>query len=195
MTKNIEANYQQLNSDNPLLDLKTYYIQKVIENNLTLFRAYTNGYYWIKNKYNDIENRNLGYYSPLQTNLSNYFRSLIIDWLNDPVNAKNIRHDLEKYFDIKKKESKNVVNDFVIKLAKDIDVTTNCVIELHILSIINKIPIVVYNDYNDLTYIFDNGLVMGSLSQKFNNKDIINLRFSYFTNRKIPDDIETLYYK
>ena len=72
-----EINYQQLNADNPMLDLKTFYLQKIIEANLTLFRAYVNGYYWIRNKYNDFENRNLGYYSPLQTDLSNYFKSIV----------------------------------------------------------------------------------------------------------------------
>ena len=67
--------------------LKTFFVQKVIDKNLTIFRSYVNGYYWLKNKYNDVDSRNLGYYSPLQTDLSNYFRSLVIDWLNDSKNC------------------------------------------------------------------------------------------------------------
>lgn len=203
--KNVEVNYQQLNSDNPLLDLKTFYVQKVIENNLSLFRSYVNGYYWLKNKYNDVDSRNLGYYSPLQTDLSNYFRSLVVDWLNDTKNNRFIRKEMTQYLDIKK-SSKNAIKDFIIKLAKDISVITNSVIELHVLSKVNRAPIVVYNDYNTPIYIFDKGLVYDHKTDKKvpdthvklikgENINCINLRFSYITNPKIPEDIEAIYFK
>jgi len=199
--KTFEINYQQLNADHPLLDLKSFYIQKIIEHNLTLIRAYVNGYYWLKNKYSDVENRNLGYYSILQTNLANYFRSLIIDWINDLANAKKITIDLEKYLEIKK-TSKDVIKDFVIKLAKDIEIYTNCIVELHVLSIINKIPIIIYNDYNNIEYVFDNGLVYlrssgESVPEKYDKliRESVKLRFIFMTHSIIPDEIETIYFK
>jgi hypothetical protein len=203
-TKGSEINYQQLNADNPMLDLKTFFIQKIIDNNLTLFRAYVNGYYWLRNKYSDFDNKNLGYYSPLQTDLANYFRSLVIDWLNESKNNKNILKNYPEYLDIRK-SSKDSVRDFVLRLAKDVPVMTNCVIELHILSKLNNIPIVIYNDYNNIVYIFDTGLVYDShitkqIPEEFvkytkADKTAINLRFSFVANNKIPEEIEVIYFK
>lgn len=200
-----EVNYQQLNINNPLVDFKFFYVQKIIEKNLTMFRAYVNGYYWIRNKYNDIEAKNLGYYSILQTDLANYFRSLVIDWLNDSTNKKSIKRDLVQYLEVKK-TSKDAIADFIIKLATDIPVMTNCVIELHILSKINRIPIIVYNDQNIPLYIFEKGLVYDSFMdnkipdnlQKYiknENKNVINLRFLRLTSSKIPEDAEVIYFK
>ena len=170
-----------------------------------MFRAYVNGYYWIKNIYSDNESRNLGFYNPLQTDLSNYFRSLVIDWLNDSKNTKTIIENLEEYLDIRK-SSKNAVKDFILKLSKDAAIMSNCVIELHILSKLNNMPIIVYNNYNNIIYIFKDGLVYDS--KKHNkipdlytklttteNNNAINLRFSFRTNNKIPEEIETIYFK
>lgn len=204
-TTKAEINYQQLNTDNPLIDLRTFYVQKIIEKNLTMFRSYVNGYYWLRNKYNDIDVRNLGYYSILQTDLANYFRSLVIDWLNDPSNKKYIKKEMWQYLEIKR-SSKDPVADFIIKLATDIPVMTNCVIELHVLSKINRIPIVVYNDQNVPIYIFEKGLVYDGFTTsklpdeyvkyvKTENKNVINLRFTYMTNTKIPEDAEVMYFK
>jgi hypothetical protein len=115
--KTLEINYQQLNANNPMIDLKTFYIQKVLENNLSLFRAYVNCYYWLKNKYTDIENRNIGYYSLLQTDLANYYRSLVIDWLNNNQNEKTIQKHLIQYIN-QNKQSNNHVKSFILKLSK-----------------------------------------------------------------------------
>lgn len=200
-----EINYQQLNSANPLIDMKDMFVQKIINNNLTLFRAYVNGYYWIRNKYSDIESKNLGYYSLLQTDLANHFRSMVIDWLQDAKNKK-IVDKMIKYMDIKK-SSYDTVHDFTVKLAKDIPTLTNCIVELSVLSKLNKIPIVVYDDNANIVYIFDNMLqydvhVHKELSadqKKYlkhdDHKDVINLKFSLISNKKIPDNIDVLFFK
>jgi hypothetical protein len=204
-TKIVDINYQQINTDHPMTDLKTFYVQKIIPNNLSMFRAYVNGYYWLRNKLGDIESKNLGFYSPLQTDLSNYFRSLVIDWLNDSKNNKFIIKHMSNYLDIKK-SSTDVIRDFIIKLAKDTSIMTNCVLELHVLSKINRTPIVVYNDYTAPLFIFDNGLVYDAYRDKSissdyikyvksENKNVINLRFSFITNNRVPEDVETIYFK
>ena len=36
-----------------------------------------------KTPMNDTKTRNLGFYNSIQTDLANYFKSLVIDWLND----------------------------------------------------------------------------------------------------------------
>lgn len=194
-----------MNIENPLRDMKEYYSQEIIENNLSIFRAYSNSFYWIRHAYFDIENRNLGYYSLLQTDLSTYFRSVVIDWLHDSKNYKLIQQDIIDYMEIKK-NSKNIINEFIVRLAGDVSTLTNCIVELYILNMIQKIPIVVYNDDNQITYIFDGGLLYHykrdkSIPKKaepytsFKKHIAINLRFSFITHVSIPDEIEVLYFK
>ena len=199
----IESNYQQLNQDFPMLDLKEYYTQKIIQNNLTLFRAYVNGYYWIKNQYNDPEIKNLGYYSPMQTELTNYFRGTIIDWCQNKKNNSEL-NEIKIYMNLKKNFT---VDDYLVKLGNSISFKTNTIPELYILSKINNIPIIVYNDLNKIIYVFDNGLVYSHFDEKYDKVNInkytdvknknkyINLRYIFITSSKIPDDIEILYYK
>lgn len=204
-SKLIEVNYQQMNIDNPLRDMRDYYSQQIIENNLTIFRAYANAFYWLRHPYFDNENRNLGYYSQLQTDLATYFRSIIIDWLNDSKNYKIIHQELVGFMDIRR-NSKNIINEYIVRLASDVNTYTNCIVELYILNKIQKIPIVVYNDDNQITYIFDDGLIFNlkndkSLPKKSENYiikkkfSVINLRFSFITHASIPDEIEVLYFK
>ena len=195
----VEGNYQQLNQEFPLMDMKEYYLQKIIMNNLSIFRSYVNGHYWIKNKYNEPEIKNLGYYSPLQTELANYFRGLIIEWLKNSKNESKIT-DLLKYMNLKK--SKNI-NDYLIKIGSSTSYTTNCIIELSVLSYINDIPIIIYDDLNIPIYVFNKGLKYdrkvdkeSEVKKLLDNKiSSINLRFVYLMNNEIPDTIEVLYFK
>jgi hypothetical protein len=196
----IETNYQQLNADFPLVNVKEYYLQKIIPNNLTIFRAYVNGFYWIKNNLNDIEVRNLGYYSPLQTELTNYFKGLVIEWLNNKKNESEV-NKLVEYMHLKQKAS---INNYIIKLGSTSGTTSSCIVELAALSYINDIIIIAVNDLNQPIYIFDKGIKFDS--NKNSKEDItkyldkktrqnkINIRLSYSSNNITPDIIEVLYF-
>jgi len=199
----VEFNYQQLNQEFQITDMKEYYLQRIIQNNLTIFRAYVNGYYWLKNKYSDIDTKNLGYYSPLQTELANYFRGTVIEWLNNKKNESKIKIIL-KYMDLKKS---HIPSDYAIKLGENPAFRTNTIPELYILSIINDIPIVVYDDLNNPIYIYDDGLKYDKTNNDLNKKDLnkyiskenkhkyINIKMIFISNNQIPDLIETIYYK
>jgi hypothetical protein len=198
ISKNLEINYQQLNITFPLIRLKDYFVQPIINKNLTVFRAYSNGFYWIKNQYSDVEVKNLGYYSPLQSELSSYFRGQIIDWLQDVKNEKIIKELLFNYLDVQRKV-KNHVNGFIIRIVKNISEMTNCVVELFILSKINKIPVVVYDTDNVIRYVFDESKIITDKNKETYSKvgdrgKYINLRFSFVSNNRIPDSIDVLYF-
>jgi len=103
-----------------------------------------------------------------------------------------------------KRNTKNIINQYVIKLANDVNTLSNCIVELYIFNFIQKIPIVVYNDDNIIIYIFDNGLIYhykrDKKLPKFNNNlknkfNYINLRFNFISHISIPDVIEVLYFK
>ncbi|MCZ6910852.1 MAG: hypothetical protein O7C56_08165, partial [Rickettsia endosymbiont of Ixodes persulcatus] len=172
-TKGLEVNYQQMNADNPLKDMRDMYIQHIIDNNLSIFRAYVNGYYWLKHPYYDNDSRNLGYYSPLQTELSNYFKSLVIDWLQDSKYKKIIETDLLQYMD-QRRSSKDPIHDYIIKLGTDVYTLTNCIVELYSLNKLQRIPIIVYDDNNTVIYIFDGGLKYHSIDNKSMTKKEID---------------------
>ena len=63
------------NVDNPLQEFGNTYLQKIIDNNNSIFRAYANCYYWMKNELYNVNYRKLGYINQLQTDLSNYFKA------------------------------------------------------------------------------------------------------------------------
>ena len=187
-----------MNLDNPLLDGVEFYIQNIINNNISLYRAFVNGFYWLKYMFNDIDNRNLGFYSDLQTDISNYLKSKVIDWITDINNKHKIEYII-KYTNIYKK------NDFIIKLSNSINTFNDCVLELYILNQLININIIVYNQNNEIIYIFDNGIKYNKKEDKkdkikiYNDNAIkresINIRFNFTTNDEIPNNIESLYYK
>ena len=201
--KIIDANYQQINEEQPLQDMKDYYVQKIIHNNMTFYRAYANAFYWMQNEYNDNESKNLGFYSPLQTEMASYFRGNVIDFLTEESNEKLIEKELFEHMHLKKKSTYIVT--YVVKTASDNNTITDGFVELFIMSKINPdIPIVIYNDSNKVMMVFDNGKIINdkNIETYKNNNKYINIRFTYFLNqpkigelKHIPDIVELLYFK
>jgi hypothetical protein len=199
----VEFNYQQLNQEFQMIDMKEYYLQRIVQNNLTIFRAYVNGYYWLKNKYNDPESKNLGYYSPLQTELANYFRGIVIEWIENKKNESKLKNIIE-YMNLKKDKTPSY---YAIKIGENPSFRTNTIPELYILSIINDIPVIVYDDLNNPIYVYDTGLIYNKYDDKLNKKDIskyinttnrqkyINIKFIFVLDNQVPNFIEIIYYK
>jgi hypothetical protein len=197
LTLRSSIDYEKINQEHSLKEIKNYYVQDIIENNMSIFRAYVNSYYWLRNKYYSIDVRNLGFYSELQSDMAYYFRSLIINWLDNLKNRNEIE-EFKKYMIINKK-SKNVINDFITKLGTDISFASNSIVELYILNKIHKIPIVIYNEDNKIIYVFDDDFIDYS-NKEPNNKyveksDLINIRFNYIKSSDKPDMFEVIYFK
>lgn len=200
-----ETDEKTLNIENPIKDMKDFYSQNIIENNISIFRAFTNGFHWIKHYYYDISSRNLGFYSETQTNLANYFKSQVVDWLEDDRNKHDIDNNVLKYM---KPLSSNPIKNYITKLGSDILTTTNCIPELYILSkIYSTINIYVYDDDNNILYIFSNGLVYNQndnnninsqIYKKYHDIDTkkksIHIRFGFITSTTVPDEMDVLYF-
>lgn len=194
---------QDMNMQNPLKIMGNYSLQKIIENNITLLRAYANGYTWIKHTYYETEHRNLGFYSNLQTDMANYFRSNIIDWITDKNNYDTIVQNLGtgKYLDTTKK---SFIYEFINKINKDVNANTSGIVEYFILNKVHKIPIIIYDKYDDIIYIIDDNIVYDktsnnkSINSKYkdrnNIKKFINIRFTSVSMSNIPVSIEVLYF-
>ena len=182
--------------------MKDYYLQEIIYNNDTIIRAYINVYYWLNNPLYDKDIRNLGYYSSLQTHLTNLFKATIIDFIinrlntihsntqNDEINSVLInffKNDNLNFFE-------SVLNNF-----SQSTLNSNGYIELLILSYIINIPIIVYNNNFQIKYLFINGMeikdknIINEFIKK-HNKLFIYLRFDYTNNLDIPTKIYSIYY-
>ena len=122
-----------------LKKFKSNYMQTIKSDKDGIIRAYANGMNWIINNKQAIENRNLGYSSLKQEKITNYLKSKIVDYLIEY--NKN---------DETKKTTKNI-QDFIIKLIND----TNTVEDKKVLEIlykIHKIPIILYDEFNNEVY-------------------------------------------
>jgi len=203
-----EADYFQINANHPLRTMDNYYLQEIIDNNLSIYRAFANGYFWFKQQFYDLDSRNLGYYSSLQTNLSNYFKSIVVDYLIDKNNKQTIEDEIFTYVDLGTKK-KDKIFEFVRRISKDIVTNTNCVTELYVLNKVYSIPIYVYNNNNDVIYLIDDGLKFDGNKQKLGdfNKDeyskyrdikfmkkSVNIKYLTVNNMGMPINIEVIYY-
>lgn len=192
----------EMNEKHPLINMGEYFSQTIINDNIVIFRSFANSYAWIRNSFYDIESRNLGYYSNLQTNIANYLRSNVIDWLIDPGNYNDIINNLSDYMET---DSKNFIKEFIGKITKS-TIPTNGIIEYYILNRIYRIPIIIYDKYNTIIYIIDNGIKYDYISMtNINNaistselkekQSLVNIRFSDINADNIPTMVESLYYK
>ena len=197
--KSHEIDYIQLNLNYPLKDMKEMYIQVIIENNISIFRSYVNGFFWLKHQYYNPDTRNLGYFSEIQTILANYFKSEVVDWLLDKNNVDEIKDKLLKYIEIPR--SKSIIHDFIVKLSNDTVTLTNCIIELYVLSKLYDYDVFIYDEDNTVIYWFKNGLKynkfasFGKEPKNPNKKESINIRMVFASQTKIPEEMEMLYFK
>jgi len=195
---NVEENYPEL------IELGKQLIQPIISNNNSIIRAYVNCYYWLHNSMYDKESRNLGYFSELQNTLTHLFKANIIDYITNnsglDMKSNDLNKDIEKYFGKKQNiDSKNIFTTIINKFRKN-NYNTDGILELTILSYMFSYPIVVFDNFNNVKYIFSNGLV--SVNEKTSKKytsDInitktIFIKFDFEGGNDIPTKISSIYY-
>ena len=198
LTKNIIETVEETYPE--LIELGKQFIQEIIPNKDSIIRAYINCFYWINNPLYDIESRNLNYLSELQTNLTYLFKANIIDFIQNHINLdekSDIKNYLDKYF--KKKNNINFFDSTINKFRKT-SFNTDGLIELFILSHLIPLPIVVYDNYSNIKYIYLQGNieVNNNTIKKFTSSDKLNstifLKFNYDNNSNIPNKIYSIYY-
>lgn len=180
-----------------LIELGKQFIQMIVPNKDSIIRAYVNSYYWMNNPLYDIESRNLGYVSDLQTNITYLFKANIIDFIQNNLvkGDPEIKKYLEKYFSNDGNFFESTLNKF-----RKTSFNTDGKVELFILSHLIPIPIVVYDNYSNVKYIFLQGEIPVSNDniKKFTSESNINktifLKFDYDSSSIIPKNIYSIYY-
>lgn len=187
----IEVEYPEL------IELGKQLIQQIIPNKDSVIRAYVNCYYWINNPLYDVDSRNLGYFNELQTNLTYLFKANIIDFIQNNLHKGDpvIKKYLENYFQNEKNFFDSGLNKF-----RKLSYNTDGKIEMFILSHLINIPIVIYDNYSNVKYIFLQGEipVNNETIKTFTNTDMLNktifIKFDFDNSNIIPRNIYSLYY-
>jgi hypothetical protein len=186
-----EVDYIALNIANPSRNMGEFIVQTIHPGRNTLYRAYANGFYWIGHSYQEQNYRNLGYYSPLQTQLSNYYKNAVVQWIRDSENRDDVENVVLPY-SLKWINTK-MYRELALKLAKTLEMATDGWIELYILSKIHPAyPIVVHDENNRVKYRFQNGVIDESV--KLDKMQTIHIILGNRSGRSIPDTVESLYY-
>ena len=184
-------NILQLNTDNPLRKLSNMYVQNIYNQDLTIFRAFSVAYYWLSNKNLDIEIRNIGYYSTLQTGLANYFRSCVIDWCKITDNIDSLTSHVSSYMTTS-------IEEFIINLIAKQTSNSSFIIELFILHYIIHVPIIVYNNNMQIIYVFDtifhNDITPEIIKKYENSPEYINLKFKFKDYNITPHELYVIYF-
>lgn len=178
------------NDDVPMNNYQNFYIQSIMPENISLYRAFANSFYWVKNKLINNDIRNLGYFDNIQTEIALYFRGSVVDWLIDSNNITQINDNISQYF------NSVSIEDYVINLVNNISINTNSIIDLYILNQIIDIPIIVVDYQFIVIHVFDKKIVNKDKLEKYEklNKDYIYLQFINVTN-DIPNVINSMYIK
>lgn len=198
-----------LNISNPIRMNLNWYTQSIIPNNSTIFRAFGNCFYWLKKSslLDNVAARNLGYYSTTQTKLANIYKSQIVEWF--------LKQENDKYNDIIRQWSNGRTNMEIINDVYSGSVTTNCVVELFVLSMVNDVDIFVYDEYYSVVLAIsskdglvyyksdasggasDTGFDVGAFGIRPDATIHIKFNYTSFNSLEIavPNDISALYLK
>ena len=107
--------------------------------------------------------------------------------------------DIIKYFNMENTKKSNLFNSALNRFRKN-NYNTDGILELTILSYMFSYPIIVYDNFNIVKYIFSNGMVKvnSSTIEKYTSKNDYNktiyLKFDYDGINKIPSKIYSIYY-
>ena len=179
-----------------LIELGNQLIQQIEPNKDSVIRAFINCFYWINNPLYDNDSRNLGYVSDLQTLLTNLFKANIIDFIQNNQNNQEIKKYLTNYF----KDDDNFFESTINKFRKSYH-NTDGKVELFILSHLTDLPIVVYDNFLNVKYIFLHGEVkvtnetIKNFTSELKLSKTVFLKFEFDGSTKIPKIISSIYFK
>jgi len=181
-----------------LVELGKQLYQTIVPNKDSIIRAFVNSFYWINNPLYDVESRNLGYFSDMQTLLTNRFKAKIIDYIQNAKSNKIAKYNeyLEKYFN----NDKNFFDSSLNKFRKQ-SYNTDCKLELLILSLLTDYRIVVYDNYYKVMYLYLQGEVKVTdeniktfTKDEFKNNTIF-IKLEFDGGNKIPKNIYSIYFR
>lgn len=194
------AKSQTIDTDIGKLDKIGNIYSQIVNRTDGVFRAYANSWYWIVNYYSDMAFRNLGYCNPIQSELTNLFKSFVIDYLLNKNNYTKIISDLN-FINL----TEIILDNYLQFFINSIVPKYLGIIELYILNQIHNVPILIYNAYNVVILIIDNtvpyvdliNITIGdkSIVDEYyeSNYDFINIKYALNDKAYINSTIVNAY--
>ena len=138
----------------------------------------------MKNYLSDPTFRNLGFYSILQTDLANIFKSYIYDWINNQNNQEYLYNEFKKN-EIIKISFENFITEYKTKLFLQKEYYYLGLIDLFILNQYHQIPIILIDQFDKYFFIIDKQIVFNRLTgpkdvkldEKYFNKNNIKIKY------------------
>ena len=146
----------------------------------------------------------MGFYSELQNELINIFRSLIIDWLNISSNVEELEKlDMETKNILKNKllfvdnhDNKRIlINTYIIDLMENIKESNLGLLELFILNQIHNIPICYMINGVPKYYINEKLITIKKDDTKYQNSESICINVEIHSGINYPYAVDVIYYK
>jgi hypothetical protein len=130
----------------------------------------------------DVTFRNLGYYSILQTDLANIFKSYIYDWIINEQNQELLYSTFKSLINL---PFENFISEYKTKLFLQKEYYYLGLIDLFILNQIHSIPIILFDQYDNIFFIIDNEIIYNKfsdsseykLTKKYTEKNIIKIKY------------------
>ena len=147
----------------------------------------------------EIEHRNLGYYSDLQTELANTFKSYIYNWINNPKLSKTLYDNLK---DIINMEYEMFVEEYKAKIFLDKEFYYLGIVDLYILNKQHDIPIMLFDNYDTVFLIIDDGIVYNNINKieidnydsKYNSESLkIKYKCLSLTINTVPEYLQVMF--
>jgi len=199
----INEDIQNQIDQNPIYKYGNIYHQKIYDKYL-IYRAYVNALYWLKTKTENIDIKNLGYYSNLQNDIIFVILGNIVKWCNLKNNIIKIINVIQVL-----NYNKSTLYDYIVNLNESNN--QYYIIALYILYSLYKIPIIIYNK-NNIPIIFINNYLLHLINEKNNEKineknneiqnlidnneikNYINIKFNTETYDQLPSIVTVIYY-
>jgi len=190
-TQEVIDDYQEL------IELGKQLIQPIVSNKDSIIRAFVNCYYWINNSLYDVQSRNLGYISDMQSMLTNQLKAKIIDFIFKIKieQTEKFNKYIIKYYN----NDETKFNDSINRFRKNA-YNTNSKLELYILSLIIPVRIVVLNNYSNIIGLYLQGEIpitdeniKNFTNEQTRNKTIF-IKMDFDENNEIPKNIYSIYY-
>jgi hypothetical protein len=176
--------------DKKLKNVGNKYYQKIVLHK-AIFRAYANSIYWLKSLNVDKNKKNLGYYSVLQTDITNTFYSYIYSWITNEIKMKQVYDKVKR---IVKIPFNVFYEEYRAKIFVEKEFYYLGVHDLTIMYFYHKIPIIIYDNFGDMyLYIDKNGASMG----KYEGDEKAAIKIQYISNEMnihtYPQEVNVIY--
>lgn len=194
---NKKSSQEVIDDYQELIELGKQLIQPIVSNKDSIIRAFVNCYYWINNPLYDVQSRNLGYISEMQSMLTNQLKAKIIDFIFKIKieQTEKFNKYLIKYYN----NDETKFNDSINRFRKN-SYNTNSKLELYILSLIIPVRIVVLNNYSNIIGLYLQGEIpindeniKNFTNEQTRNKTIF-IKMDFDENNEIPKNIYSIYY-